>query len=89
MKRTIITAAIASAFAFNAAAQAEEPAHASVTTLDLTQQIQFVNAVSNQKIFELAMSKAETGIELKLAKIENNLQPKPIAKDDIIIAAGF
>ena len=90
MKNAIAITAIAAAFAINASAQAEDAVHANTNAVDLTQQIQLTNNAVEAKLFELVMNKAEAGIELKLAKIENNLTPKPVSNDDLLIAtAGF
>lgn len=90
MKNAIAITALAAAFAINASAQAEDAVHATPNAVDLTQQIQLANNAIETKLFELVMNKAEAGIELKLAKIENNLTPKPVSNDDLVIAAaGF
>jgi|GEM_PF-4588783 len=88
MKNTIAITALAAAFVLNAPAQAEDLVHANVNTVDLTQQIKIANNAVETKLFELVMNKAEAGIELKLAKIENTLTPKPISNDDLIVAAA-
>jgi len=89
---TINIAPAAAAIAFAAIAAA--PGHASAQDIHadamanhiLINNIHKMIDQSQDKTFELVLAKAEQSIELKLAKIENLIAPKPTANDMLVIA---